>query len=153
MTGPTAEPVPPAELCDQLCAAADRLLAGTPLRSDGKLTILSLAREAGIKRWILTHKYPHHLKDKYQAEFKAAGHKSRPLQIAEHDLEQLQARLRTARKERQHFEQLSRTYAIMIAQLADDLADVTAERDALRADRGVTRLPSTTAASPVTRFR
>lgn len=25
--------------------------AGTPLRSDGKLTILSLAQEAGIKRW------------------------------------------------------------------------------------------------------
>ena len=34
--------------------AMDRLLAGTPIRSDGKLTIKSLAAEAGVKRWLLT---------------------------------------------------------------------------------------------------
>ncbi|WP_216907596.1 hypothetical protein [Nocardia noduli] len=145
MTEFTGEPTPPAELRDRLRAAADRLLAGTPMHSDGKLTILGLAQEAGIKRWILTHKYPHHLKDKYQAEFQAAEHKSRPLQDAEHDLEQLQQRLRTARAERGHFEQLARTYAIIIAQLADDLANTIAERDALLDASTVTRLPRTTA--------
>jgi predicted nuclease with TOPRIM domain len=38
--------------------AMDRLLAGAPIRSDGKLTVKSLAEEAGVKRWFLTHKYP-----------------------------------------------------------------------------------------------
>lgn len=37
--------------------AMERLLQGKPIRSDGKLTIKSLAAEAGIKRWILTHKH------------------------------------------------------------------------------------------------
>lgn len=34
-----------------------RLLAGAPLRSDGKLTIKSLAAEAGLRRNKLTHKH------------------------------------------------------------------------------------------------
>lgn len=38
----------------QIEAAIDRLLAGMPLRSDGKLTIVSLAIEAGLKRHVLT---------------------------------------------------------------------------------------------------
>ncbi|WP_426368613.1 hypothetical protein [Streptomyces sp. E-08] len=54
----TAEQDPPQELCLKLRAAADRLLAGTPLHSSGKLTILDLAEEAQVKRWLLTHKYP-----------------------------------------------------------------------------------------------
>ena len=33
----------------------DRLLAGTPLHSDGKLTIVSLAAEADVRRHVLTH--------------------------------------------------------------------------------------------------
>lgn len=37
--------------------AMDRLLLGVPIRSDGKLTIKSLAVEAGIKRWVLTHQH------------------------------------------------------------------------------------------------
>ncbi len=34
-----------------------RLLDGKPIRSDGKLTIKSLAAEADVKRWALTHKH------------------------------------------------------------------------------------------------
>ncbi len=37
--------------------AMDRLLEGNPIRSDGKLTIKSLATEAGVKRWVLTHQH------------------------------------------------------------------------------------------------
>ena len=37
--------------------AMDRLLQGKPIRSDGKLTIKSLAVEAGVKRWVLTHQH------------------------------------------------------------------------------------------------
>ncbi len=39
-------------------AAAQRLLAGTPSRSTGALTVIQLAAEAGVKRWVLTHKHP-----------------------------------------------------------------------------------------------
>lgn len=41
----------------QIRDAMDRLIAGTPLHSDGKLTIKSLAEEAQVKRWILTHRH------------------------------------------------------------------------------------------------
>ncbi len=35
--------------------AMQRLLEGKPICSDGKLTVKSLATEAGVKRWVLTH--------------------------------------------------------------------------------------------------
>jgi hypothetical protein len=47
-----------------------RLLLGAPLRSDGKLTVKSLAEEAGLKRNKLTHKHPG-LKDVFYALVKA----------------------------------------------------------------------------------
>ncbi len=46
--------------------AMDRLIAGDPLYSDGKLTIKSLAEEAQIKRWLLTHRHTD-----LQTEFRA----------------------------------------------------------------------------------
>jgi septal ring factor EnvC (AmiA/AmiB activator) len=51
-------------------AAIDRLLAGTPLRSDGALTIVALAAEAGIKRHILTHRHTD-LKEELYARVRA----------------------------------------------------------------------------------
>ncbi len=50
----------------QLRDAMERLLAGAPLHSDGKLTVKSLASEAQLKRWVLTHKHVD-----LQAEFRA----------------------------------------------------------------------------------
>lgn len=50
----------------QVRDAMDRLLEGRPLHSDGKLTIKSLAAEARVKRWLLTHKHTD-----LQAEFRA----------------------------------------------------------------------------------
>ena len=41
----------------EIQAAIDRLLAGTPLRSTGELTVVQLAAEAGVKRWKLTHQH------------------------------------------------------------------------------------------------
>jgi hypothetical protein len=136
------EPEPPAELGDKLRAAANRLLAGTPLHSDGKLTILSLAQEAGIKRWLLTHKYPLQLKDKYQAEFHAAGRKSQPVQAAEQETARLRTELSKARAEQRRLTELNKTYAAIINQLADDLTRATAERDALTPAAAVTRIHS-----------
>jgi hypothetical protein len=51
-------------------AAIDSLLAGTPLRSDGALTIVALAAEAGIKRHILTHRHTD-LKEELYARVRA----------------------------------------------------------------------------------
>ncbi|OZF42579.1 hypothetical protein CH293_26205 [Rhodococcus sp. 14-2470-1b] len=38
-------------------AAMTRLLDGTPQRSTGALSIVQLAVEADVKRWVLTHKH------------------------------------------------------------------------------------------------
>ncbi|MFF8460579.1 hypothetical protein ACF071_07475 [Streptomyces albidoflavus] len=53
-------------------AAMDRLLTGTPLRSDGALTVLSLAAEAEVKRHVLTHRHTD-LKDEFYARVRAQG--------------------------------------------------------------------------------
>lgn len=50
-----------------ITAAMQRLFTGTPLRSSGKLDIVSLAQEAGIKRNKLTHKHTD-LKDLFYAQ-------------------------------------------------------------------------------------
>jgi hypothetical protein len=55
---------------DALLAAMDRLLAGTPLRSSGRLSVSQLAIEAGVKRWQLTHQHLD-LKELFQARVKA----------------------------------------------------------------------------------
>lgn len=46
--------------------AMDRLISGAPIRSDGKLTVKSLAIEADVKRWRLTHKHTD-LQDEFRA--------------------------------------------------------------------------------------
>ena len=67
---PEADSTMPADERREIEAAMDRLLNGTPLRSDGKLTIMSLAAEAGVKRHVLTHKHTD-LKDLFNARVRA----------------------------------------------------------------------------------
>jgi hypothetical protein len=50
-----------------IIAAVNRLLAGTPHRSNGRLNVSQLAIEADVKRWHLTHQHPD-LKDLFQAQ-------------------------------------------------------------------------------------
>jgi septal ring factor EnvC (AmiA/AmiB activator) len=81
---------------DAIQAAIDRLLAGTPTRSTGALTVLQLATEAGVKRWVLTHKYPD-LRQAFEQQRRAtngipAAYQHLHGQIA--DLEAANARLR-----------------------------------------------------------
>jgi hypothetical protein len=57
----------------RILAAADRLLAGTPLRSTGRLSVSQLAIEAGVARWHLTHQHLD-LKEQFQARVKNAEH-------------------------------------------------------------------------------
>jgi hypothetical protein len=81
-----------------------RLLIGAPLRSDGRLTVVSLATEAGLRRNKLTHKHTG-LKDLFYALVKARA----PLPETESGA----ARARAAKQQQ-------------------DLARVRAERDDLR---------------------
>ena len=52
--------------------AMTRLLEGDPIRSDGKLTVKSLAAEAGLKRWYLTHKHTD-LRDEFYDRVRVQG--------------------------------------------------------------------------------
>jgi hypothetical protein len=65
-TSPTGENAVQAAIV----AAMDRLLAGTPMRSTGRLSISQLALEASVKRWYLTHQHLD-LKDLFQARVTA----------------------------------------------------------------------------------
>ncbi len=115
---------------DGIRAAADRLLDGTPLRSTGELTVVQLAAEAGIKRWLLTHKH-RDLAEQFQARARALA--GDPPPVAElkkriGELEAANAQLKTAEVERQA---LTEFYAQVINELSTELDRVTAERDEL----------------------
>lgn len=58
---------------DAIIAAMHRLLAGCSQRSTGALTVLQLAAEAGVKRWVLTHKHPDLKTEFEQRRAKASG--------------------------------------------------------------------------------
>src|SRR5216684_8924523 len=78
-------------------AAADRLLAGTPLRSADQLTIVQLAVEANVKRWLLTHKH-RDLAEQFQARARAIDGDPPPIAGLKAQLTQLtedNTRLRT----------------------------------------------------------
>jgi hypothetical protein len=53
-------------------AAMQRLLDGTPQKSTGALSVLQLATEAGVKRWVLTHKHTD-LADEFRSRVQAVG--------------------------------------------------------------------------------
>ncbi|MGI8677634.1 MAG: hypothetical protein ACR2LX_02885 [Jatrophihabitans sp.] len=139
----TAETTPPAALCAALRDAADRLIAGTPVRSDGKLTIKSLAEEAGVKRWLLVNKYPRQLKDRYDAEFRQYDKKSEPSRQAEEKINVLRCQLAEARAETRRLTAVNKTYARIIDQLATERAatgvDGTEQTDAIAPDFALLR--------------
>jgi hypothetical protein len=57
---------------DAIAGAAGRLLDGRPARSTGALTVVQLAAEAGVKRWVLTHKHRDLITD-FQQRAREAG--------------------------------------------------------------------------------
>jgi len=78
--------------------AMTRLLEAQPVRSDGKLTIKSLAEEAGVKRWVLTHRH-----QDLQAEFRdriaAHGTDPEPVRALKERVETLTAENRRLREQ------------------------------------------------------
>lgn len=57
---------------DRIRAAMDRILAGTPERSDGALTIVALAVEAGVPRNALTQRHTD-LKNEFYQRIRETG--------------------------------------------------------------------------------
>lgn len=81
--------------------AMARLLDGKPIRSDGKLTITSLADEADVKRWILTHRHQD-LQDEFRTRGASHGSDPEPVRLLKarvQDLLQENQRLRAELRE------------------------------------------------------
>jgi chromosome segregation ATPase len=133
----------PADERREIEAAMDRLLNGTPLRSDGKLTIVSLAAEAGVKRHALTHKHTD-LKDLFNARVKAQ-HSVPASETALRDQnEELRRKLEDMRAERDEYKQAADA-------LARALNVLNTENDELR--RRPSRPREFTRPRPLTQLR
>jgi chromosome segregation ATPase len=122
-------------------AAMDRLLEGIPLRSDGSLTVVALAAEAGVKRHVLTHKHTD-LKDRFYARIKAQ-HSVPAGEIALRDENaSLRRKLDDMRTQRDEYKQAADA-------LARALNVLTAENDKLRSQITRTVPPAPTRLTPV----
>jgi septal ring factor EnvC (AmiA/AmiB activator) len=107
----------------QIHAAMDRLLAGTPLRSDGALTVVSLAVEADVKRHVLTHRHTD-LKDEFYARVRAQGRVPASEQELRDELKATQEKLAEVREENRQLKASVEAFARIVNVL-------TAENDRL----------------------
>ncbi|WP_433258271.1 hypothetical protein ACQPYK_22995 [Streptosporangium sp. CA-135522] len=97
--------------------AIERLLNGTPTRSTGALTILQLAAEAGVKRWVLTHKHID-LKDDFQHRAQAASKLPPAFQHLEARIINLEADNKRLRAEKRQLQERNDLYAMVINELS-----------------------------------
>jgi septal ring factor EnvC (AmiA/AmiB activator) len=104
---------------DQLRAAMDRLLAGTPLRSDGALTVVSLAAEADVKRHVLTHRHTD-LKDEFYARVRAQGHVPASEQELRDELKTTKQKLAEAREENRQLKASIEAFARIVNVLTSE---------------------------------
>ncbi|MFE1408589.1 hypothetical protein ACFW5D_34380 [Streptomyces sp. NPDC058770] len=100
-----------------ILAAMDRLLAGTPLRSSGRLSVSQLAIEADVKRWHLTHQHLD-LKELFQARVKTQNGTPEAFsrKLSEH--EQLKKKYADLRQHCADLEERLQVYAAAINLLA-----------------------------------
>lgn len=140
MTSPAASEKDPVR--KKILAAMDRLLAGTPLRSTGHLSISQLAAEAGIGRWHLTHQHTD-LKELFQASVQSAAAQAASSARQLSEAEQLKAQhARLAAHCAELEEQLARYAAVIsLLQLEKAAADSTAPVTALETVGNATRRP------------
>jgi hypothetical protein len=133
----------PADERREIEAAMDRLLNGTPLRSDGKLTIVSLAAEAGVKRHALTHKHTD-LKDLFNARVKSQHSVPASETALREQNAELRRKLDDMRAERDEYKQAADA-------LARALNVLTTENDELR--RRASRAREFTGPRPLAQLR
>lgn len=125
---------------DDIRSAMQRLLDGIPLRSDGALTVVSLAAEAGVKRHMLTHRHTD-LKDEFYARVRAQGQVPASETKLRADLAATTAKVDELREENQ-------TLTDTVERMARIINVLTVENDQLKAefdkqhDRSVTPLRS-----------
>ncbi|WP_405388088.1 hypothetical protein OG596_09030 [Streptomyces sp. NBC_01102] len=128
-----------------LRAAADRLLAGTPLRSaSGKLSATELLRESGLRRDVA---YGDHkdLVEEFQARVKAQHCTPAAMQELAEQNAQLKGRLADATKALAHEQKTSAALRRIIAELDLELHQA---QDGLGHDGNVTRLPAPRRSTP-----
>ncbi|WP_434598411.1 hypothetical protein [Streptomyces sp. A5-4] len=128
-----------------LRAAADRLLAGTPLRSaSGNLTASELLRESGLRRDVA---YGDHkdLVEEFQARVKAQHCTPAAMQELAEQNAQLKGRLADATKALAHEQKTSAALRRIIAELDLELHQA---QDGLGHEGNVTRLPAPRRSTP-----
>lgn len=100
-----------------ILAAADRLLAGTPRRSTGNLSIVQLAAEADIKYWVIAQKHID-LRDHFQALAAKAKNVPAAYRGALHARDKRTKESTELRERCSALEQLVNLYATAINELA-----------------------------------
>jgi chromosome segregation ATPase len=110
---------------DAIEAATARLLAGTPIRSTGALTVLQLANEAGVKRWVLTHKHPD-LRKAFEDQRQAANGVPAAYQHLHGRIAELEAANHRLRTDNAELAERVDTYAQVIRELAAALESLRA---------------------------
>ncbi|WP_280446591.1 hypothetical protein [Nocardia brasiliensis] len=100
-------------------AAMERLLSGEPTNSTGALTVLQLAAEAGVKRWVLTHKHTD-LREEFQARRIQANGVPAAYQHLQARVVDLTARNEQLRADKAALEQQVDLYAQLIHEIATE---------------------------------
>ncbi len=129
-----------------ILSAADRLLAGAPLRSTGNLSVVQLAAEADLKYWIVAQKHVD-LRDHFKrlaAQTRRAGSASAPLD----ELVRLQNKNRELAAHCNQLKDLVTAYAIVINELSIENSALRQEQTERQAT--VNPLPAPRALSDVT---
>ncbi|WP_335992364.1 hypothetical protein [Glycomyces sp. MUSA5-2] len=107
----------------KIIAAMSRLLDGIPLRSDGALTVVSLAVEAEVKRHVLTHRHTD-LKDEFYARVRAQGHVPDSERRLRERLDQAEAQLAELREENTDLRATNEGYARVVNLLTLENAEL-----------------------------
>ena len=100
-----------------ITAAMNRLLTGTPQRSNGRLNISQLAVEADVKRWHLTHQHTD-LKDLFQTQAANQDSKRSAHLRSADDFQNLQQAHAELQKRCRYLEARLQTYATALNLLA-----------------------------------
>jgi FtsZ-binding cell division protein ZapB len=113
---------------DAVHAAMQRLLAGTPTRSTGALTVVQLAAEAGVKRWVLTHKHPD-LRKEFEAVRESANGIPAAFQSLQAKADDLEAANQRLRQQNADLSERIEIYAQVIHALTTEPAGPRSPRD------------------------
>lgn len=111
----------------KILAAIDRLMAGQPLRSTGRLNVSQLAVEAGVARWHLTHQHID-LKEMFQAQVRNQGKTPAPFRGDAQALDELREAHRALQAHCAELEQQVTLYANVIQILTTERATGTQAR-------------------------